>query len=269
MISVVLATHNEANNLAHCLDAVKDLADEIVIADGESTDNTVAIAKKYGAKIVTTTNKVNFHINKQLAMDKAKGELVLQLDADEIVDTELKNFIEETHQKVLIQIKEQQLTIVAWWINRKNFLLGRWLSKGGQYPDPVIRLYVNGYAYLPHRDVHEQMTVDGEVGQAQGHLLHYGNPTFSEYLRKFNTYTTFKAHQLQAQHLSITLPNTINYCLIKPIVTWFSIYLRHRGYVDGFPGLVFATMSGLHHLIAYLKLWELLNFQKESTRQQK
>ena len=92
MISVVLAVHNEEANLPRCLDSVKDFADEIVIVDGESTDKTLEIARQYKAIVISTTNKANFHINKQMAMDAAKGNLVLQLDADEAVDEELKRF---------------------------------------------------------------------------------------------------------------------------------------------------------------------------------
>lgn len=257
MISVVLATHNEALNLERCLSAVKDLADEIIIADGESTDETVKIAQKFGAKILQTTNKTNFHINKQLAMDKAKGQLVLQLDADEVVDEELKQFILDTAIQVEKTEFDPSSQPVAWWINRKNLFLGKWLTKGGQYPDPVIRLYLNGYAHLPQKDVHEQMIVKGATGLAQGHLLHYANPTFSDYLRKFNTYTSFKAQQLVEKDTKISFSTLLKYCLWKPKVTWFVIYIRHRGYVDGFPGFVFALMSGLHHAVAYLKLWEL------------
>lgn len=253
MISVVLATHNEAKNLEACLAAVKGWADEIIIADGESTDETVALAKKAGARVISTTNKANFHINKQLAMDAAKGELVLQLDADEIVDEELARFIKETHTK----IEESKPVAAAWWIKRKNYFLGRALTKGGQYPDPVIRLYQKGKAHLPQKDVHEQMEVDGELGWADGHLLHYSNPSFSDYLRKFDTYTSFKAQQLAEQKLRLSVWNSFNHVVLKPKATFFSLFFRHRGYVDGLPGFVFALFSGLHHLVAYLKLWEI------------
>jgi len=251
MISVVLAVHNEVKNLKRCLDSVKDFADEIIVVDGESTDETVKIAKSFKAKIISTTNKTNFHINKQLGLNVAKGELVLQLDADEVVDGELKKFILKTAKSDLNGQPK------AWWLKRKNLFLGKWLKKGGQYPDPVIRLFVNGFAKLPARDVHEQMQVEGEIGRAEGHLLHYSNPTFTDYLEKFNRYTSFKAQQLKELNYSINLINSINYLLIKPFATWFSLYFRHKGFMDGFPGFVFALFSGLHHLVAYLKLWEL------------
>ncbi len=251
MISVVLATHNEAANLAACLDSVKTWADEIVVVDGESTDDTVKLAKKYHARVIETTNKLNFHINKQMANQAAKGDLIVSLDADEVVDAELARFIKKIAQHL------DELPESAWWVYRKNFFLGRWLSKGGQYPDAVIRIFKADQARWPQKDVHEQMEVDGPVGTAEGHLLHYSNPTFADYLRKFNTYTTFKAHQLAEVDLPLSFKSGVFHGVWLPLTTFFSIYLRHRGYVDGVPGLLFALMSAWHHPIAYLKYWEL------------
>lgn len=253
-ISVVLATHNEEKNLAKCLDAVKDFADEIIVADGESTDDTVKIAKKYGAKVIATTNKQVFHINKQMAMDQAKGSLVLQMDADEIVDEELKKFILKTHEQIE---KKNETLPSAWWIKRKNWFLGKFLTKGGQYPDPVIRLYQKGKAWLPQKDVHEQMEVDGEVGWADGHLLHYGTPTFADYLRKWDTYTSLKATQLDEAKQQISVYQSLRFFLIMPLATFLSLFIRHKGILDGVPGFVFALYSGLYHPMSYLKLWEL------------
>lgn len=250
-ISVVLATYNEEKNINMCLDSVKDWADEIIVVDGSSTDKTREIAKDdYQAKVIKTTNKPNFHINKQLAMDAATGDLILQLDADEVVDADLKKFI-------LKLAKQAEFKEVAWWIPRKNLFLGKWLSKGGQYPDAVIRLYLAGKARLPQKDVHEQMVVDGVVGWASGHLLHYSNPSFTDYMRKFNTYTSFKAQQWLDEGKKVNFFGAIYYLGLLPLWTFLKLYLRHRGYVDGYPGFVFALMSGLHFTVAYLKLWEL------------
>ncbi|AKM81447.1 MAG: Lipopolysaccharide biosynthesis glycosyltransferase [Candidatus Pacebacteria bacterium GW2011_GWF2_38_9] len=254
MLSVVLATHNEEKNLAKCLESVKGLADEIIVVDGDSTDQTRKIAESFGAKVFQTTNKQNFHINKQMAMDKAKEKLVLQLDADELVDEELREFIKKLENS--IQNKEK-IEAVAWWIRRKNFFCGRFLSKGGQYPDPVIRLYVNGKAHLPAKDVHEQMEADGETAYAEGHLLHYSNPTFADYLHKFETYTSFKAKQLKEANTKVNPITFLNFVLLKPIITFFMIYLRHKGFVDGWQGFVFAFYSGLHHAVAYLKFLKI------------
>ena len=258
MISVVLATHNEEKAIEACLQAVAQWVDEIVIVDGESSDNTVSLAKKFGALVIATTNKENFHINKQMAIDAAQHELILQLDADEIVDAELQEFIKTTHSQLAATgFNRQKAEPVVWWIKRKNYFLGSFLKKGGQYPDPVIRLFIKDKARLPQKDVHEQMVVDGEIGWADGHLIHYGNPSFSDYLRKFNTYTSFKANQLKDQNLSNTLITACLFLIWKPIATFFQLYFRHKGVLDGVPGLVFAAFSGLHHAVAFLKFREL------------
>lgn len=256
MLSVVLATHNEESNLAACLDSIRDIADDIIVVDGESSDRTVAIAEEYQARVIQTTNKANFHINKQIAIDAAVGEVILQLDADEVLDPELKNFVQRITDAISPDVLKRYQP-KAWWLKRKNLFLGQYLKKGGQYPDPVIRLFLRGYAHLPQKDVHEQMVVDGEIGWADGHLLHNSNPTFQDYLRKFNTYTSFAASQLHQEQIKISIFFTLNYVFLKPIKTFFTLYLRHRGYVDGFAGLVFAIMSGLHFPVTLLKLWEL------------
>lgn len=267
MISVVLATHNEEKIIDKSLESVKSFADEIIVVDGDSTDKTPAIAKKYGSKVFSTTNKANFHINKQMAMDKASGELVLQLDADEVVDSELKEFILELEKK-LQQMSPSELDEFpkAWWVKRKNLFFNAWLRKGGQYPDPIIRLYRNGFAKLPQKDVHEQMRVQGSVGWAEGHLLHYANPSLSTYFRKFNTYTSFKAHQLIQAKTKHSFGSAFQYLIWKPIITFLSIFFRHKGFVDGMAGFLFALFSSLHHTISYLKFWELTQKEQNDTR---
>ena len=125
-LSVVLATFNEEKNLRRCLDSVKDIASEIVIVDGTSKDKTVEIARSYGAKVTVTTNPPIFHINKQKAIDKATGDWILQLDADEVVSSELASEIKE------IMEKNEQAN--GYWLPRKNFFLGRFLMKGGHNP---------------------------------------------------------------------------------------------------------------------------------------
>lgn len=250
MISVVYAVHNEEKMLPRSLASVDTFADEIIIVDGESTDKTTEIAQQFGAKTIKTTNKANFHINKQMAIDAAKGDLILQLDADEVVDEQLRNFIIKTHEA-------GKKEIAAWEIARKNLFFNRWLTKGGQYPDKVIRLFWRGQAFLPQKDVHEQMTVKGKLGEAAGHLMHYGNPDLSSYLQKFNTYTSFKATQLAENKLARNFGTAWQYLIHKPLSTFCSLYLRHRGYVDGWPGFLFAYFSGAHHAVAYLKYCEI------------
>ena len=259
ILSVVMAVHNEAEVIDRCLKSVTELAEEIIVVDGESTDDTVKIARTFNSKIITTTNKSNFHINKQMAMDAAQGYLVLQMDADEVLDSQLQAFIQQLKNQVSKISTDQLVTFQprAWWLKRHNFFMGRFLSKGGQYPDPVIRLYLKDSAKLPQKNVHEQMVVDGEIGQAEGHLLHYSTPNLSVYMRKANSYTSFTAEQLYQEGVKPTIGIAAQYLIFKPIITFFSLYLRHRGYVDGIAGFGFALLSAWHYPLAFLKLWEM------------
>ncbi len=239
-ISVVLAVFNEEDNLGDCLQSVKNLAWEIVVVDGGSSDKTIEIARKYKAYIIETNNPTNFHINKNKAIDSAKGDWVLQLDADERVTKELAKEINEAITS--------DFNINGYWLPRKNFFLGRFLTKGGQYPDYTLRLYRKGFGGLAAKDVHEQAEVKGKVGFLKNDLQHVRDKNFSEYLERFNRYTNLLAMQMGPSSF-------ISYMFFKPTWWFFKAYFRHRGYVDGFPGFVFALFSSLRFPISYIKYW--------------
>lgn len=244
-ISVVLAVFNEEQNLRNCLKSVKDLAWEIVIVDGGSTDKSLDIAKEFGARIIRTNNPPIFHINKNKAIDSAKGKWVLQLDADEVVTEELAQEI----KKVLASESNSN----GYWIPRRNFFLGRFLTKGGQYPDYTLRLYRHGKGRLPAKDVHEQATVEGRVGYLRQDLLHLRDKNFSMYFERFNRYTDLLAVQMREVGVKKSVSSFINYIVVKPVFWFMKAYFRHRGYVDGFPGFVFALFSSLRFSVAYMK----------------
>lgn len=253
-LSVVLAVRNEEENLGRCLASVVKIADEIVIADEKSTDNTVSIARKFGAKILSVPHQDNFHISKNLAIAAATKDWILQLDADEVVSPALAYEIKRT-----IGSKDAK---DGYWVRRKNWFLDRFLTKGGQYPDPTLRLYRKGYGELPAKDVHEQAVVKGSVGQLENDLLHYRDTSFEKYLSGFNRYSSFIADQLTAQKESLNILSGLNYLAAKPVVTFLKIYLRHRGYVDGFAGFVFALFSGFIYPVAYIKHWQHTYYPK-------
>ncbi len=276
-LSLCLATHNEETNLDPCLESAKNIVDEIVIVDGLSTDKTVEIAKKYGARVILTDNPPMFHINKQEALDAAKGEWILQLDADERVSPELaeeikkvikmnqkelKDYQENLPEKKLF-LRHQLLTYpqrplqigkyIAFYIPRLNNFLGKFLRHGGQYPDGSIRLIKKGKAYFPCKDVHEVMKVDGKVGWLQNPLLHYDSPTFKRYLERNNRYVSMMVREFQEEKLQKNFINFMNFVLYKPISWFFSTQIRHKGILDGWQGIVFSFFSALRFPRAYLK----------------
>lgn len=253
MISVVLAVYNEEKNLGGCLESVKDLADEIVIVDGSSTDKTVEIAKKYKAKILITENLPNFHINKQKAIDLATKDWIFQLDADERVSREL---VEEIKAKLAKNPAEN-----GYWVSRKNWFLGRFLMKGGQFPDYTLRLYRKGKGHLPQVHVHEQAEVVGKVGYLKHSLLHYPYKNFMSYLVKWNRYNDLLASQIKENlkdknQVSKTVLGT-GYMLVKPAHWFLTTFVRHKGFMDLWPGFVFSFFSAIRFPISYLKYLKL------------
>ena len=277
-LSVCLATINEELNIGRCLDSVKSIADEIVIVDGSSTDKTAEIAKKYGAKVIVTENHPIFHINKQRAMDEAKGEWILQLDADEVVSTQLAEEIKkvikmsteelETYQESLPNkklfkrheklIEEQKGKVgektgefVAFYFPRTNYFLGKMLRYGGVYPDGVIRLLKKGKAYLPCKDVHELTTVNGRVGWLQNDLYHYDSPTFSRYIMRNSRYINLIAEEMKRNKTGKDPYQFVDHMLIRPIKWFLLTQLRHKGILDGPQGIIFSFFSALRFPRAY------------------
>ena len=277
-LSVCLATFNEEANIKDLITSVQDIADEIIVVDGSSTDKTASIAREMGAKVVVTDNPKIFHINKQKAIDMCKGEWILQMDADERVSKELAAEIKSVTHMSAVEIEQyeeqlpgrtlflrhQQLIderdgvvgtgegeYVAFYIPRKNYFLGRFMRYGGVYPDGVIRLFKRGKAHLPAKDVHEQMSVSGRVGWLQNDLLHYDSPTFERYLERNDRYISLLADDLRREHVSRNVVTGVDYMVIKPVHWFVMTLLRHKGILDGWQGVVFSFFSALRFPRAY------------------
>ena len=261
-LSLCLAVFNEEKNIHYPLDSAVDIADEVIIVDGGSTDKTIKIAKSYGqkVKVITSPNPVMFHKNKQKAIEAAKGEWILQLDADEELSDELKKEIKKiiTNDTPLNPLsrgeydrKQRGVFYVAYRVPRKNWFLTRFLEKGGQYPDYTIRLYKNGVARFPCQDVHENVEIKGEIGHLKNPLLHYADPDFSRYLMRWDRYTSLEVEKMPKN----TKLGFFNYIIWKPKITFLLMYFRHKGFMDGFPGFVFALFSSLRFIVIYVKWW--------------
>jgi glycosyltransferase involved in cell wall biosynthesis len=291
-LSVVLAVRNEEENIGRCLKAVQSIADEIIIFDEFSEDNTRKIARKFGAKVHKVKHEDNFHITKQKAINKASGDWILQLDADEVVTPELAKEIVSVlenrhieflnHQLSVINRRKENLFVrhqklieeregissttyhpqstihdpVAFYIPRLNMFLGRPLKHAGVYPDGAIRLFKKGKAHLPCKSVHEVMEVDGQVGWLFNDLKHYDSPTLKRYLERANRYTDLTAKEFKEKKVGTTPFHLFYYAFPKPFFTFLKFYIRHKGFLDGVPGFVWSVFSALHFSIAYFKYWQ-------------
>lgn len=247
-LSVVLAVYNEAAQIRACIDAVKGWADEIVVVDGGSTDGTRDILTSLGVRVLVTDNPPIFHINKQKALDAATGRWILQLDADEIVPYELQ-------QEITKILDDPKPAYAGYYVARKNYFSGHWLKKGGLYPDYVIRLLQQGKGHFPCKSVHEQIEISGSVGYLAQPLIHHTYHSVAEYWRKSATYTTLTAKEFETKKLSRSVLTIIRYGIVRPFRTFFARYIRHKGILDGYYGLLFALFSALHEPIALYKYW--------------
>lgn len=272
-LSVVLATRNEEENIGRCIESVKDIAGEIIVVDEESSDGTREIAQKYGAKVFIEPHHEIFHITKEKALEKATGEWILQLDADEVVTPELAREIMEVinyqpsiinhnplflrHQKLIEDrdgpIGKNTGNIVGYFIPRRNMFLGKPLIHAGVYPDGVIRLVKKGYAHFPQKSVHEQIKLDGEVSWLRGDLLHYDSPTLKKYLARLNRYTDLHAKELRDRKAPKNPFYFIYYSCFKFIIIFCNLYFRHLGILDGVRGFLWSFFSASHFPIAYFK----------------
>lgn len=277
-ISVCLATYNEESNIRGCLNSVKDLAAEIIIVDGGSSDKTVEIAKSFGAKVIITDNPPIFHINKQKALEETSCEWILQLDADERVSLKLAKEIESLvlmgeseiekyqnhlkkrdlflrHQRIIEerdgQIGSSEGSFTAFFIPRLNYFLGKYLKYGGVYPDGVIRLVKKGKAKFPCKDVHEQIKVTGRAGWLANDLLHLADPTFKRYLERNSRYINLIADELKTAKVKKNVPEFINYFIYKPLHWFLFTQIRHKGILDGYQGIIFSFFSALRFPKAY------------------
>lgn len=243
-LSVVLAAYNEEKNLRDCLESVQDLADEIVLVDGGSADKTIEIAKQYGAKIIKSNNPSIFHINKQKAIEAASKDWILQLDADERITPELSSEIDSK-----FQIPNSNIN--GYWLPRKNWFLGRFLMKGGQYPDYTLRLYRRGKGYLPCKTVHEQAVVEGQTEYLKNPLIHLADRKFGRYFLRWNRYIDLMVSELKEKKQSPFL--ILDYLLIQPTKWFFLTYFRHKGFMDSWQGFVFSLFSALRFPVAFIK----------------
>lgn len=279
-LSVAIATYNEEDNIGECLASVEDIADEIVVVDGSSQDKTVKIARSFGAKVTTLENNPMFHVNKQKSFDLSCGDWILYLDADERISkalaAEIKKVIKLSEQEIadyqnnlkkkvlfdrhlkLLEKRDGQVgtkegEYVAFFFPRLNYFLGKYLRYGGVYPDGVIRLFKKDKAYLPCKDIHEQMVVEGRVGWLGNDLLHIDSPTFSRYLQRNSRYIDLIKKELEKEKIGKNLFQLINYAIVKPVYWFLLTQIRHKGILDGYQGIIFSFFSALRFPRAYLR----------------
>ena len=247
MLSVTLATKNEEKDIRRCLESVK-WADEIIVVDDASTDQTITIAKEYTSKIIVRDSHGNFHENKNYAIEVAQGEWILSLDADEEIPPTLS-----------VEIKRaiQSQTLKGYYLNRKNYFLGQWIQGCGWFPDHIIRLFRKGETHWP-LSVHETPQIQDKtcVGFLKEPFLHYSYKSLEQYLLKFNLYTSCLAKEYEQQGRKVTKGNVLMCFVLNPFCIFIKKYFFLKGFRDGLRGLFISFSSGWVLFMSHAKLWE-------------
>ena len=244
-ISVAMIVKNEAQDLANCLDTVKDWVDEIVILDSGSTDATQQIAEQYGAKFYQNTDWPGFGKQRQLAQQYVTSDYVLWLDADERVTPELRQSIQAAIA--------QDAPNTAYKIPRLSEIFGHKIRHSGWYPDYVIRLYRKDFARYGDQLVHEkvELPANANIQKLQGDLLHYTYQNIHHYLVKSAGYAKAWADQREKAGKKATLWQGISHavgCFVK-------MYVIRLGFLDGKAGLLLAMLSAHSTFVKYADLW--------------
>ena len=238
-ISATIITYNEERNLPRAIESLR-CADEVLVVDSGSTDRTVEIAEKLGARVMESSWP-GYAKQKNLAAENAAHDWILSLDADESLSEALEGEI--------WRLKKNGPEFDGYTMPRMAKYLGRWIHHSGWYPDRKIRLYNRQKARWQGEFVHESVKVDGRIGHFESNLLHFTCDSLSEHLRVMDRYTTLAAEQL----LAIGEKPTWGRLIFEPPWTFFRTYVLKAGYLDGVEGLAIANMAALYNFVKYAK----------------
>jgi len=247
VLSVIVITKNEASHIGRCLESVC-WADEIIVFDSGSDDDTVQICKHYTDKVFIT-DWPGFGIQKQRALDQARGDWVLSIDADEVVTPALRAEIEAAIA---------QARFNGYEIPRLSSYCGKQIRHGGWWPDYVLRVFRRNAGHFTDSVVHERIVVEGEMGQLTSPLLHDAFVNLDEVLHKVNCYSSLGAKMLHQKGVRTSLSKAI----FKAFWTFIRTYWLKAAFLDGRQGLMLSISNAEGTYYKYVKLLELQSRQQ-------
>jgi glycosyltransferase involved in cell wall biosynthesis len=243
-LTVLLPTYNNEQAIRDCLESVK-WADEILVVDSFSTDQTLALCREYGARIIQH-EYIQSAKQKNWAIPQCAHEWVLQIDTDERLEPGAKAEIQNA-------IVQADASVHAFRIPRKNHVLGPWLTVANLYPDHQTRLFRRDLGRFEDKQVHAHVLVPGRVETLQHHILHYGMPSISKQLRNIDRYTRYQADELRKRDKRFHW----YHLLLRPFAVFAYYYFWKRGFTAGYRGLLIAANNTAFDFYAHAKLWEL------------
>ncbi len=243
-ISVTIISLNEAHQIVRTIESVRGWAQEILVVDSGSSDETVDLAKAAGARVLTNP-WLGFGQQKNFAQARALHDWVLNIDADEILSPELAHEIDQVLESAAPSVKGFQFP-------RKNHYLGRWVRHGGWYPDRILRLADRRFAAWSEPEVHEQLEVKGEVAPLGGPIQHFGFHSIHDQIETNARYSRLGAQVLQRQGQK----GSVCRLLLKPPGKFLETYFLKRGFLDGLPGFIISVNAAYSMFMKYAYLLE-------------
>lgn len=238
-LSATIITYNEERNISRAIESLR-CADEIVVVDSGSSDRTVELAEKLGARVVDSTWP-GYAKQKNFAAEQASNDWILSLDADESLS--------EALEAEIWRLKKRGPEFDAYTVPRMAQYLGKWIRHSGWYPDRKVRLYNRKKSTWVGPYVHESVKVDGRVGHLESNLLHFTCSSLTEHMKSMDRYTTLAAEQLLANGDRVTWGRLI----CEPPWTFIRTYVVKLGFLDGVEGLAIANMAALYNFLKYAK----------------
>lgn len=242
-LSVVIITLNEEHNLGRCLESVRAVADEIVVVDSYSTDNTEAIARSFGARFVQ--RKFDGYVSqKNFADQQASYPHILSIDADEVLTPGLA--------REIAAIKDNW-QLAGYYLNRLTNYCGTWIRHGGWYPDKKLRLYHRQQGRWHGLLLHEeyQVSAGAKTGRLKNDLLHYSFNSISDHLRQVDHFTNVSSQEMRLQGRRPSFAPL----LYKPVSKFIEMYLLKAGFRDGAAGFCIAVISSYAAFVKYAKFY--------------
>lgn len=247
MISTVVICFNEAEKLQRCLKSVEDFSDELVVVDLGSLDNSIEVARKFGAKVFRHQFVSFVELARDFAISKASEDWILVLDPDEEIGKDLREKLKEV-------VKKQAFTAVN--IPRKNIFFGKWIAHTNWWPDRHIRFFKKGKVSWSDK-IHSYPRVEGEALNLEARedlaILHLGYQSINEFILRQNRYSGIEAKNLYDQGIRFSWPSFF----WKSAREFLVRFLRHRGFLDGFYGLALTILMMIYQMTVLVKLWEL------------
>lgn len=240
-LSAVLITKDEENNIKRCLSSIT-FADEIVVVDSGSTDNTVKICNEFGC-IVLSADWMGFGPTKKYAVDNATYDWILSVDADEVVSESLKEEISR-----LLEAPPDK----AFGIKRKSYYLGKQINYCGWDNDYPLRLFNRKYGNFNDKPVHESVVVNCDRDRIDSPLYHYTYPTIKSHIYKINKYSELSSGELIKENKRYSVVSSILFGINK----FLKMYILKRGFLDGKAGLILCINSAFGVYLKYIKTWK-------------